>query len=550
MAGQNEENDKSNPNETIISKTYNHTYHKVDFEDIVQPAAVDRYCNVCGENSQLFQCSHCKVLWYCSKSHQVKDWSHHKTQCMVLAYTHEDVISLKGLSIPESSSLIDLSKPFSSLHVISNWHAVWSHLFCTLYKSDIFQVLMSELLSWSLILANSISKFKLDNKNNLQIHILGANESYIKLGLFTYLLQFFPLPDTEIFLIGPQLRCLVSPIRFKNSIGKCITVSCISDVFDQKYDNFGLPDLIIAYHPDICDENYDWKPTLLYIVSKEIPSVFTMSNKDDFYEILCLLSTDLLSTNIIFKGSSSFPSMLKRYNRARWNQFRIEQTNSYWVGFQGDVFTNEIIGRDVLHSLSELSNLSVLELDKLTSSLDNDSIIKLGKGLIPSLYQFHFSDALKGFNAGLMQYDLRNSSGATKSFQDAISKSELPKINIMIDELKEEKKVLERKLKSVVASSYMYLGLLSNRQKNVVNAINELKKAIAVDESFHVAYYNLGVIYQEIGDFDGMEEAFLKSTKLSPKDSLSWNGLADAYYGKAKFEKAKAAYEHVKKLRQ
>ena len=553
------ENKKSNDEEiiTLISSLaidlptiitdYDYKSHNIDFVDIIK-VVNGKYCNVCGEKNGVFQCSHCKVLCYCNKDHQRKDWSNHKSQCMILSHAHEDMLALKRLNIPKGVPLIKTTNPFPSLNVILNWYAVWYHLQCTLLNSDIFQNLMSELLSWPLILVNAICKFKLDHKDHLQVHVLGANNSYIKLGLFTYLLEFFPLPETEIFLIGPQLSYFMSPLCFKNAAGRFITVSCISDVFCQQYDNFGLPDLIIAYHPDMQDEDYDWKPTLLYIVSKEIPSVFTMCSKEEFNKILSLLGCELLNTNIIFKGCSPFPSMLKKYERKTWNEYKIKVMNSYWVGFLGDSFTTKEHGRDIFRSLSELCNLSFLELDNVVSPMNDQSFIELGKSLIPSLFQFQFSDALKSFNEGLKKYDTKDTSASVRLFEVAITKTKLPKSKIIMEDLKKEKEKCEKKMKSVLASSYLYLGLLAKRQSDMFNAIKETKKAIAVDHTFHLAYYNLGIIYQDIGDFNGMVDAFSNATKLSPKDSLSWNGLGDALYGKGQFLDAKNAYAHAEKL--
>ncbi|XP_069118295.1 egl nine homolog 1-like isoform X2 [Argopecten irradians] len=40
-------------------------------------------CNVCGSSSSLKRCSRCKQVVYCSREHQLKDWSAHKLSCQV-----------------------------------------------------------------------------------------------------------------------------------------------------------------------------------------------------------------------------------------------------------------------------------------------------------------------------------------------------------------------------------------------------------------------------------------------------------------------------------
>lgn len=39
-------------------------------------------CSVCGANQNLLRCSRCKQVYYCSKSHQTKDWKKHKSICV------------------------------------------------------------------------------------------------------------------------------------------------------------------------------------------------------------------------------------------------------------------------------------------------------------------------------------------------------------------------------------------------------------------------------------------------------------------------------------
>lgn len=38
-------------------------------------------CNVCSQSGQLKMCSRCKNVYYCSRDHQIADWSAHKLKC-------------------------------------------------------------------------------------------------------------------------------------------------------------------------------------------------------------------------------------------------------------------------------------------------------------------------------------------------------------------------------------------------------------------------------------------------------------------------------------
>ena len=102
---------------------------------------------------------------------------------------------------------------------------------------------MSESMSWSLTLIKSICKFNLTNKGKLVVHILGADDTYYKEGYFTYFSGFFPFPNMELILIGPDLLHNASILEYKNVCGNIISISYITDVWHNymKQPNYKPP---------------------------------------------------------------------------------------------------------------------------------------------------------------------------------------------------------------------------------------------------------------------------------------------------------------------
>lgn len=55
-------------------------------------------CAVCGICQNLLRCSRCKRIYYCSKSHQTKDWKRHKTSCVEFISDEKVNDKLKSIS--------------------------------------------------------------------------------------------------------------------------------------------------------------------------------------------------------------------------------------------------------------------------------------------------------------------------------------------------------------------------------------------------------------------------------------------------------------------
>ena len=293
----------------------------------------DKFCNICRQTEgKLLMCSCCHSVHYCSKEHQKQDWKQHKKQCNLLAEVHNSNLALASIS-NDTLELHPLM-PFDTICSITNWDGVWKHMGINT-KTSVYQQLASESLSWPLTLICSICKFNMDNRKHLCIHVLGAKdfcESY-----FRYNLPFFPVPDLEIILIGPELTINSRTSHYRSPTGRSLSISYVTDTWHHfmEHGDFVLPDLIIAYHPGIHDFSYNWSPTLRKIVLSGIPSVFTACSKEGFTKTVEMLNNDMLNTKILFNGHAPFPSLTKSSQRTQWNVYILQIKNSYWVGFKG-----------------------------------------------------------------------------------------------------------------------------------------------------------------------------------------------------------------------
>ncbi len=79
------------------------------------------------------------------------------------------------------------------------------------------------------------------------------------------------------------------------------------------------------------------------------------------------------------------------------------------------------------------------------------------------------------------------------------------------------------------------------RRTNLAKAERGLIETLAEDQKFNMAYYNLGVVYTELGQIDAAEDAFFKAINQNPG---SWNAL----YALAvnRFQKASKAEDALK----
>lgn len=90
---------------------------------------------------------------------------------------------------------------------------------------------------------------------------------------------------------------------------------------------------------------------------------------------------------------------------------------------------------------------------------------------------------------------------------------------------------------------YYYLALSYCREKQFYRALTCFKSAVFYGLQSYLLFYNLGVIYIEIGDFTNSEYNLKKSIALNPSYSKSYINLAYIYLTKGD---SKLAYRTIK----
>lgn len=72
-------------------------------------------CKQCGGSpTTLKRCSNCKVVHYCNRNCQTRDWKYHKQNCSILEFTSPDQDEIMKLMIEKAKKWLD-QKQFSAL---------------------------------------------------------------------------------------------------------------------------------------------------------------------------------------------------------------------------------------------------------------------------------------------------------------------------------------------------------------------------------------------------------------------------------------------------
>ncbi|MCX6733224.1 MAG: tetratricopeptide repeat protein [Candidatus Peregrinibacteria bacterium] len=61
------------------------------------------------------------------------------------------------------------------------------------------------------------------------------------------------------------------------------------------------------------------------------------------------------------------------------------------------------------------------------------------------------------------------------------------------------------------------------------SAMDEYKKAIAIDKNTIISWTNLAAIYRKRGKYEDAKNAYMQAIELFPKDTQSYTNLADLY---------------------
>jgi len=472
--------------------------------------AVLNFCVVCQATENLLRCGRCKSVQYCGPKHQKQDWKNHKNYCKELLGIYNDHQELKDLPLCIAPYLAS-EKPFDTLRV-KDWKEAMDHLRVKL-PGQAFKKYVTEELSWPLTLLAAICKFNLDGKNKLRVHIMGATDRYMNHGYVTDLLEVFPLPETEIFLVGPEVGESDIAMQYSNTTGNtvCVTpiVACYHDY--TKRSGFSLPDLVVAFHPGIQAKSYDWKPTLRFLVSKKIPTVFTCWNERELEDHCGILGSEDIKADIRTKGAAPFPSSLKRHLSASTgrNETIIMVMNSYWITFKGgSCASDEQLDQRLREALDETLNLSPSELAEISAS-DDDLPEHVGMAILEVKMQLKF---IRMVREGEKEY--RQEEGKKKA------KELFSGCVWLWDKHKEGGATLPPMLKRVTSRAYNNLAIMALEENDVEGAVKMGEKAVLIDPTYHDAQMHLSHFYAKKSE---LASAVCKEAlEQHPEDSVYW----------------------------
>ena len=67
------------------------------------------------------------------------------------------------------------------------------------------------------------------------------------------------------------------------------------------------------------------------------------------------------------------------------------------------------------------------------------------------------------------------------------------------------------------AKAYYNMGVAYEKLKDYENAINSYKKAIKINPNYDKAYYNMGVAYGKLKDYENAINSYKKAIEIDPK---------------------------------
>lgn len=96
--------------------------------------------------------------------------------------------------------------------------------------------------------------------------------------------------------------------------------------------------------------------------------------------------------------------------------------------------------------------------------------------------------------------------------------------------------------------TWNYLGMALQGGGKLNNAQKAYGKALKLDAKFSAAYYNLGVVYLELKDFQRALLAFKRFTELEQNDPNGWLKMGSAYLQSRNFSEAEDCFKRVIRL--
>ena len=93
--------------------------------------------------------------------------------------------------------------------------------------------------------------------------------------------------------------------------------------------------------------------------------------------------------------------------------------------------------------------------------------------------------------------------------------------------------------------SYLGLGNLYYKQKELTEAIDNFEVALAINPYFYKAHFNLGIIYKEMGQREQAQEEFKKVLEFNPEDCGAHYNLGRIYQEEGRTDAALKEYERA-----
>lgn len=106
----------------------------------------------------------------------------------------------------------------------------------------------------------------------------------------------------------------------------------------------------------------------------------------------------------------------------------------------------------------------------------------------------------------------------------------------------------EEMLKIEEENYYISFGIESIYRKDMQQALSAFKKAISINPESYESYYNLGLIYEKLGEIDEAIGSFEKAIKINPNLRQAYNMMGVIYFLKKDMKKAVKYYKDALKI--
>lgn len=91
------------------------------------------------------------------------------------------------------------------------------------------------------------------------------------------------------------------------------------------------------------------------------------------------------------------------------------------------------------------------------------------------------------------------------------------------------------------SEAWQFKGSILFESKEYANAAKSYEKALEMDPSDDLTWFNLGNAFYKLNNYDRAAESFKKATDLNPGDPGYWCGLGNAYFALGRYSEAKAS---------